>query len=106
VIAALGFSQEYKLPIITVIMNNAGYLSMKLGITSLHRQGWAAKSNTFFGAAITPNPRYAEIAKAFDGYGETVEDPKEVEAALARAFAAERSGRSALLDIRLAPDVT
>jgi acetolactate synthase-1/2/3 large subunit len=106
VMAALGFSQEYKLPIITVIMNNAGYLSMKLGITSLHRQGWAAKSNTFFGAAITPNPRYAEIAKAFDGYGETVEDPKEVEPALARAFAAERSGRSALLDIRLAPDVT
>jgi acetolactate synthase-1/2/3 large subunit len=104
VVAALGFCQEYKMPVVSVIMNNGGYLSMKRGITSLYPQGAAARSNTFFGAAIAPNPRYAQLAAAFDAYGETVEDPAQLEPALGRAFAAERSGRAALLDVRLAPD--
>ena len=104
VIAALGFSQEYKMPTTTIIMNNAGYLSMKRGITNLYPQGWAAKSNTFFGATITPNPRYAALAAAFDAHGETVEGPAEIAPALRRAFDAERSGQAALVDVRLAPD--
>jgi acetolactate synthase I/II/III large subunit len=104
VIAALGFSQEYKMPTTTIIMNNAGYLSMKRGITNLYPQGWAARSNTFFGAAITPNPRYAALAAAFDAHGETVEGPAEIAPALRRAFDAERSGQAALVDVRLAPD--
>jgi acetolactate synthase-1/2/3 large subunit len=103
VVAALGFSQEYKMPTVTVIMNNGGYLSMKRGVTGLYPEGAAARDNRFFGASIAPNPRYAELAAAFDAYGETVEDPAQLEPALGRAFAAERSGRAALLDVRLAP---
>jgi acetolactate synthase-1/2/3 large subunit len=104
VMAALGFSQEYRLPTVTVIMNNAGYLSMKRGITALYPNGWAARTNSFFGWPIEPNPRYAAIAQAFDAHGETVEEPADIEPALRRAFEAERSGRSALIDVRLAPD--
>jgi acetolactate synthase-1/2/3 large subunit len=104
VLAALGFAQEYARPMVTIVMNNAGYLSMKRGITSLYPQGWAARTNNFPGWAISPNPRYAELARAFDARGETLEDPADVEAALRRAFEAERSGRSTLIDVRLAPD--
>jgi acetolactate synthase-1/2/3 large subunit len=105
VLAALGFSQEYGRPSITVIMNNGGYLSMKRGVTGLYPNGHAVKTNSFLGWPIQPNPHYAAIAAAFDAHGETVENPAEVEPALRRAFAAERAGRSALLDLRLAPDV-
>jgi acetolactate synthase-1/2/3 large subunit len=104
VLAALGFSQEYKRPIVTVVMNNGGYLSMKRGITSLYPEGWAAKSGMFFGYAIEPSPRYAALAAAFGGDGETVEDPAEIELALRRAFEAEKSGKSYIVDVRLAPD--
>jgi acetolactate synthase I/II/III large subunit len=104
VLAALGFSQEYKRPIVTVIMNNGGYLSMKRGITSLYPDGWAARSGTFFGYAIEPSPRYAALAAAFGGDGETVEDPAEIEPALRRAFETEKTGKSYIIDVRLATD--
>jgi acetolactate synthase-1/2/3 large subunit len=103
-VAALGFSQEYHRPTLTIVMNNAGYLSMKRGITALYPEGWAARTETFHGWAITPNPRYAALAHAFDGHGETVENPDDVEPALRRAIAAVRAGRPALVDVRLAPD--
>ena len=60
VLAALAFSQEYGCPIITVVMNNDGYLSMKRGITDLYPDGWAAKSEIFFGHPINPSPQYAD----------------------------------------------
>jgi acetolactate synthase-1/2/3 large subunit len=104
VLAALGFAQEYGRSIVTVIMNNGGYLSMKRGITNLYPDGWATKSETFFGHPIEPSPQYAAIAVAFGGEGETVEDPAQIEPALRRAFELERSGKSYILDVRLAPD--
>ncbi len=104
VLAGLGFSQEYSRPIVTIVMNNGGYLSMKRGITSLYPDGWAASTETFLGHAISPSPQYAELARAFDGYGEMVESPTQVEPALRRAFEAERSCRSCIIDVRVAPD--
>ena len=86
VLAALGFVQEYRRPIVTIVMNNGGYLSMKRGITSLYPEGSAAKSKTFFGHAIEPNPNYALLAAAFSGEGETVHDPAQIEPALRRAY--------------------
>jgi acetolactate synthase I/II/III large subunit len=104
VLAGLGFSQEYSRPIVTIVMNNGGYLSMKRGITSLYPDGWAASTETFFGHAISPSPQYAELTRAFDGFGEMVESPTEVEPTLRRAFAAERSGRSCIIDLHVAHD--
>lgn len=101
VLAAFGCSQEYRLPTLTVLFNNQGYLSMKLGIQQLYPQGWAEKTNTFYGAPITPRPDYAALARAFDGYGETVEDPRQIRPALLRALEAVRGDRAALVDVVL-----
>ena len=38
------------------------------------------------GISINPSPDHAMIARAFDGYGEKVEDPGEVRAALQRGL--------------------
>jgi acetolactate synthase-1/2/3 large subunit len=101
VLAALGFSQEYRLPTLTVLFNNQGYLSMKRGVQQLYPQGWAVKTNTFYGSPITPRPDYAAIARAFAGYGETVEDPEGIRSALQRALEAVRGGKAALVDVVL-----
>jgi thiamine pyrophosphate-dependent acetolactate synthase large subunit-like protein len=103
VTAALGASQEHRLPILIVIFNNSGYLSQKSGIPRHYPDGFAVNSKTFVGTSITPNPDYATVARAFDGFGETVEKPGDVRAALQRGLDAARGGRLALVDVRLEP---
>ncbi|MBI4627802.1 MAG: hypothetical protein HY729_03750, partial [Candidatus Rokubacteria bacterium] len=105
VLAALGFSQEYGLPILTVVFNNRGYLSMKRGVPALYPEGWAVRTDTFLGSAIAPSPAYAMLAPVFGGHGEAVDDPRELRPALARALEAVRAGRSAIVDVVLAGDI-
>jgi len=102
-IAGFGFCQEFNLPILVVLMNNRGYKSMKRGIPSYYPEGWAVKTQKFVGTSIAPSPDYAAIARAFDGFGERVQDPAMVRPALERGFQALQEGRLALVDIWLDP---
>ena len=99
VLACLGLCQEYQLPILTIILNNGGYTTMKRAHEKQYPEGWAVKSNTFYGTPITPAPNYLKVAEAFGAYGERLEDPGEIEPALNRAFEQITSGKSALLDV-------
>ncbi len=99
--AAFGAAQEHNLPFLTIMFNNQGYLSQKSGVPKYYPGGWAVKSNNFSGLHITPCPEYSLLMKAFDGYGEKVEDPGEVRKAVERGLRAVAGGQSALLDIRL-----
>jgi acetolactate synthase-1/2/3 large subunit len=101
--AAYGAAQEHNLPFLTVMFNNQGYLSQKSGVPRYYPGGWAVKSNNFSGLHIAPCPEYAQLIKAFDGYGEKVEEPGEVRKAIERGLRAVAGGQSALLDIRLKP---
>ncbi len=101
VTAALGFAQEHGMPILIVLFNNYGYLSMKRGVPEYFPQGWAVKSKTFIGTSIAPSPDYAALARVFDGYGEKVEEPGEVRHSIERGLKAIAEGRLALLDMRL-----
>ncbi len=101
--AAFGAAQEHNLPFLTVIFNNQGYLSQKSGVPKYYPGGWAVKSNNFSGLHIAPCPEYSQLIKAFDGYGEKVEEPGEVRKAIERGLRAIAAGQSALIDIRLKP---
>jgi acetolactate synthase-1/2/3 large subunit len=101
-LAALGVCQEHNLPILIVLFNNYGYHSQKSGVPRYFPEGFAVKNQDFIGISINPSPDYAMVARAFDGYGEKVEDPGEVRAALQRGLKAIASGQMALIDIRLA----
>jgi len=101
--AALGAAQEHGLPILIVMFNNQGYLSQKSGVPKYYPNGWAVKSNRYAGLNIAPCPDYATIAKAFDGYGEKVEEPGEVRKAVERGLRAVAAGQLALIDVRLRP---
>lgn len=101
--AAYGAAQEHNLPFLTIMFNNQGYLSQKSGIPRYYPEGWAVKSNNFSGLHIVPCPEYSTIVKAFDGYGEKVEEPAEVRKAVERGLRAVAAGQSALIDVRLKP---
>jgi acetolactate synthase-1/2/3 large subunit len=103
VLAAFGVCQEHRMPIMTVLFNNSGYLSQKSGVSHHYPDGWAVKSNTFVGTSITPTPDYPAIARAFDGHGERVEDPEDVRGALQRGLEALAKGRLALVEMALQP---
>ena len=99
--AALGFIQEHGTPILIILFNNQGYLSMKSGMPRYYPEGWAVRTKTFYGTSIAPSPDYAMLARAFDAYGETVESPDQVRPALERGLKAIASGQGALIDLRL-----
>jgi len=102
-LAAFGFAQEYGTPILVVLFNNHGYLSMKSGVPKYYPEGWAVQTKTFAGTSIAPSPDYAAIVRAFDGYGEMVEDPGELRPALERGLKAIRGAQAAMIVIRLKP---
>ena len=99
---ALGVCQEHQLPILIVLFNNYGYLSQRSGVPRYFPDGFAVRNQDFIGISITPSPDYATVARAFDGYGERVEEPGEVRAAIQRGLKAVAGGQLALIDIRLA----
>jgi acetolactate synthase-1/2/3 large subunit len=103
VIASFGAAQELKLPLLVVLFDNAGYLSQKLDVVREYPEGWAVRSKQFAGLSIAPRPDYPALARAFGGYGESVERPSEVRAALARGLDAVSKGKLALIEMVLAP---
>ena len=78
-------------------------MSQKSGIPRYYPNGWAVKSGNFSGLHIAPAPDYSQIIKAWDGYGEKVEEPGEVRKAVERGLRAIAGGQSAFLDVRLKP---
>jgi acetolactate synthase-1/2/3 large subunit len=103
VIASFGAAQELKLPLLVVLFNNGGYLSQKLDVVREYPEGWAVRSKQFAGLSIAPRPDYPALARAFGGYGEAVERPPEVRAALKRGLDAVSKGNLALIEMVLAP---
>jgi acetolactate synthase-1/2/3 large subunit len=103
VVASFGASQEHRLPILVLLFSNAGYLSQRNDVLNYYPKGAAAQTQKFAGTTITPAPDYSAIARAYGGYGEKVEQPRDVRAALQRGFDAVAKGQLALIDLVLEP---
>jgi acetolactate synthase-1/2/3 large subunit len=101
VLAALGLSQEYGLPIFIIILDNGGYMAMRKGYHTLYPQGWAVGHENYLGVNITPSPDYVKVAEAFGAGGEKLEEPGKIEAALKRGLKQIAGGKAALLDVRI-----
>ena len=98
-LAALGFCQEYGIPMLIIIANNTRYRSMQMAVQNEYPKGWAQRTNTYYGAHISPRVNYAGMAELVGGYGETVEEPGAIRAAIGRALKALKEGRPAILDV-------
>jgi acetolactate synthase-1/2/3 large subunit len=93
--AAIGFTGmdfetavRERLPILSILFNNFS-MAIELPIMQVATEKY--RSTDISG-------HYADMAKAFGGYGERVTDPSEISAAIARGIAATEQGQPALLE--------
>jgi acetolactate synthase I/II/III large subunit len=96
----LAVSQQYGLPIFTVVLDNSGWGAVKEATLRVYPAGQAKQSGQF-GSTYGPTMNFGKIAEASGAHGELVSDPAEVEGAIARCLDAVRSGRSAVLHAKV-----
>jgi acetolactate synthase-1/2/3 large subunit len=86
---------RHKLNIVVVVSNNAGFTSRQTGRMSAGNIGPANIGRDL------GYQRYDKIVEALGGYGEFVEKPEDIRAAIERAFA---SGKPALVNVCTDPE--
>ncbi len=93
-------SQQYRLPFLSVVLDNSGWGAVKQSTLRVYPDGEAATVNEFE-AELAPKVEFGKIAEAFGAYAERVSDPADVPAAIARCAKEVRGGRTALLHARV-----
>ena len=92
--------QRSNLPVLSIIFNNSRYGAVRRSTLSMFQDGAAGEDDGRFLADLDPSPPFDEFVTAQGGYGERVERPEDVPAALQRARdAVMKEGRQALLNI-------
>jgi acetolactate synthase-1/2/3 large subunit len=93
-------SRAQGLPVLTVVFNNRRWGAVHRSTLSLYPQGHAAQEQEPPFSTLEPAPDYEMLVQASGGYGERVEDPAALPAALARALHAVREEkRQAVLNV-------
>ena len=88
------------LPVLFVIMNNSMWGAVRRATQGMYPQGEAMRSNKPPLIDLDELPAFEQVCAAAGGYGERVEDPAALPAALARALhAVTKEKRQALLNV-------
>jgi acetolactate synthase-1/2/3 large subunit len=96
-------AEAHDIPVLTVVLNNAGYGAVRHSVLDLYPTGYAAKADSMPLTALTPTPDFAQVARACRAHAETVTDGADLPAALARAIRVVTvEHRQALLDVHVA----
>lgn len=94
-------AQRYGLPVFTVVLDNGGWQAVKEAVLRVYPEGEAARANEFQARLQGGPRRFEKVAEAFGGHGEYVDDPAQLEAAIARCLQAVDSGRSAVMNVQI-----
>ncbi len=90
----------HRLPVLFIVVNNAMWGAVRRATLGMYPQGEAARSNRPPFIDLEDLPAFEQVCAAAGGYGERVEDPAELPAALARALhAVNVEKRQALLNV-------
>ncbi|KFY87204.1 hypothetical protein V500_07132 [Pseudogymnoascus sp. VKM F-4518 (FW-2643)] len=99
--------QRYKIPILTIVLNNDGWHAPKRSLLLVHPDGLGSKAtNEELNISFAPTPDYAGIAKAAAGgklFAEKVAKTSDLEGVLQRAVDAVKGGTTAVIDAVVAP---
>jgi acetolactate synthase-1/2/3 large subunit len=98
--SSMAVSQQYGLPIFTIVLDNGGWAAVKEATLRVFPEG-VAKATQAYEAHLAPDMNFAMVAQAAGAHGECVSDPAEVGAAIARCLAAVARGQSALLQAKV-----
>ena len=101
--AAIGFTgmdfetaARERIPILSILFNNFS-MAIEIPIMPVSQEKYGA---------IEISGHYADMAKAFGGYGERITDPNDIVAALARGIEATQNGQPALLEFITDQEIT
>jgi acetolactate synthase-1/2/3 large subunit len=90
----------HRLPVLFVVVNNAMWGAVRRATLGMYPQGEAARSNRPPFIDLDELPAFEQVCAAAGGYGERVEDPAALPAALQRALhAVDVEKRQALLNV-------
>jgi len=93
-------SAMHKLPVLFVVMNNSMWGAVRRATMGMYPQGEAVRSNKPPLIDLDELPAFEQVCSAAGGYGERVEDPAALPAALERAIhAVNVEKRQALLNV-------
>ena len=100
-------SQQYELPIFTVVVDNGGWQAVKSSVQRVYPDGVAQRTDAFQSRLATGRQgekrSFADVACAFGAYGEQVADPDQLDRAIGRCLAAIDEGRAAVLHAQVEP---
>jgi acetolactate synthase-1/2/3 large subunit len=88
-----------KFPTLTVIYNNEMWNAVRRNTRDVYPDGYAAKSNQEPLTYFEPGTHFEKAVEALDGYGEKVERPDALPAALDRALERVAGGQQAVLNV-------
>jgi acetolactate synthase I/II/III large subunit len=98
--AAHFVARAHGLPVLYVVFNNRAWNAVKRAVTSMVPDGWTKKTGSMPLSDLEPSPAYEMVCQASGGYGERVEDPAALPAALQRGLRAVREEkRQALIHV-------
>jgi acetolactate synthase I/II/III large subunit len=100
VLPCLTFSKDQKLPILIVIFNNNKYEVMRRTHVNWYPEGISATEKLHYGVHIE-NPDYSQLAGWTGGDGARVDTPAALKEAIANAYAAVASGKTAIVNVML-----
>lgn len=99
-ISAHYVSAEQNLPILTIVFNNQKWQAVRGSTLALNPEGYAAKANQPPLMYFTVDQHYERAVEVSGGYGEQVDDPKQMMPALERALKAVTvEKRQALINV-------
>jgi acetolactate synthase-1/2/3 large subunit len=88
------------LPFLTVVMNNAGWASVRRAVAAVYPQGAAMAANAMPLVDLAPSPAFEQVVAACGGIGRQVATPADLPAALEWALRIVREERrQALLNV-------
>jgi acetolactate synthase-1/2/3 large subunit len=100
-------SALHDLPVLFVVMNNAMWGAVQRSTLAMYPDGLASKSNEANFVQLGKLPAFEQICEAAGGYGERVDDPASLPAALKRAMSVVKNERrQALLNVICGPGGT
>jgi acetolactate synthase-1/2/3 large subunit len=93
-------SQQYHVPIFSIVLDNSGWSAVKQSTLRVFPHG-EANATDEFEAKLAPRVDFTKVADAFGAYTETLSDPSDVPAAIARCAKEVRAGRTAFLHVHV-----
>jgi acetolactate synthase-1/2/3 large subunit len=96
-------AQRYKLPILTVVLDNGGWQAVKEAVLRVYPDGEAKLANDFQARLGGEQRHFQQVAQAFGAHGEYVAEPAQLSPAITRCLQAMDQGRAAVLNVRVSP---